>query len=122
MWKKTVVLKLVLLLAPAVTLALEVGGRLDGLLNWSGEVHLTDAVTIAPDALLTIAGVGHGLGGIAGLDAKETEAEVPDALEATRRLTFAWLSRSFGIDREAWRNARKALSGAASDLAALAEK
>ena len=50
-----------------------------------------DAFTDAPgaNALLMIAGVGHGLGGIAGLDAKETEAEAPDAHEATRRLTFA---------------------------------
>jgi predicted dienelactone hydrolase len=84
----------------------------------------SDAFTDAPgaDALLTIAGVGHGLGGIAGLDAKETEAEVPDALEATRRLTFAWLSRCFGIDTETWDNGRMALSGAASELAVLAEK
>lgn len=83
-----------------------------------------DAFTDAPgaDALLTIAGVGHGLGGVAGLDAKETEAEVPDALEATRRLTFAWLSRSFGIDTETWNMGRMALSGDASCLAVLAEK
>lgn len=75
-----------------------------------------------PNALLTIAGVGHGLGGIAGLDAKETEAEVPDALEATRRLSFAWLSRNFGISAETWDEGRAALSGAAADLAVLAEK
>ncbi|MES2143778.1 MAG: dienelactone hydrolase, partial [Pseudomonadota bacterium] len=83
-----------------------------------------DAFTDAPgaNALLTIAGVGHGLGGIAGLDAKETEAEVPDALEATRRLSFAWLSRSLGIGTEIWHQGRMALSGAASDLALLAER
>jgi predicted dienelactone hydrolase len=83
-----------------------------------------DAFTDAPgaDALLTIAGVGHGLGGIAGLDAKETEAESPDALEATRRLTLAWLSRRFGIDADTWEKGRMALSGAASDLATMAEK
>lgn len=83
-----------------------------------------DAFTDAPgaDALLTIAGVGHGLGGIAGLDAKETEAEVPDALEATRSLTFAWLSRSLGIEADTWDKGRTALSGAAAELATLAEK
>ncbi|PWK59670.1 alpha/beta hydrolase family protein [Roseicyclus mahoneyensis] len=83
-----------------------------------------DAFTDAPgaNALLTIAGVGHGLGGVAGLDAKETEAESPDALEATRRLTLAWLSRRFGIDADTWEKGRMALSGAASDLATMAEK
>jgi predicted dienelactone hydrolase len=83
-----------------------------------------DAFADAPgaDALLTIAGVGHGLGGIAGLDAKETEAEIPDALETTRRLTLAWLSRQFGIDAETWEKGRTALRGTASDLATLAEK
>ncbi|MGK8235038.1 hypothetical protein ACLGGT_12805 [Roseovarius sp. MS2] len=50
-----------------------------------------NAFTDAPgaNALLMIAGAGHGLGGIAGLDAKETEAEAPDAHDATRRLTYA---------------------------------
>jgi predicted dienelactone hydrolase len=83
-----------------------------------------DAFTDAPGAavLLTIRGVGHGLGGIAGLDAKETEAEVLDALEATRRLTLAWLCRTFGMDTEMWDAGRAALEGAAADLAVLAEK
>ncbi len=83
-----------------------------------------DAFNDAPgaDALLTISGVGHGLGGIAGLDAKETEAELPDALEATRRLTFAWLSRSLGIEAETWDKGRSALRDAAAELATLAEK
>lgn len=83
-----------------------------------------DAFHDAPgaNALLTIAGVGHGLGGIAGLDAKETDAEVPDALEATLRLSLAWLSRSFGISAETWDTGRTALSGVAADLAVLAEK
>lgn len=84
----------------------------------------SDACTDAPGAnsLLTIAKVGHGLGGIAGLDAKETEAELPDALEATRRLTFAWLARSFGIDSTMWDRGRAALEGAAADLATIAER
>lgn len=83
-----------------------------------------DAFTDAPgaSALLTIAGVGHGLGGIAGLDAKETEAEVPDALEATRRMTLAWLSRQFGIDPGLWDRGRTALAHSAADLAILVEK
>lgn len=83
-----------------------------------------DAFTDAPgaDALLTIAGVGHGLGGIAGWDARETEAEDPDALEATRRLTLAWLAKGLGMDAETWRKARMALRGPAAELATLAER
>ncbi|MEO3388204.1 dienelactone hydrolase [Mesorhizobium sp. CAU 1741] len=78
-----------------------------------------DAYHDAPgaEALLTIAGVGHGLGGIAGLDARETETEDPDALEATRRLTLAWLRTTFGVGPDDWARSRAALHGAASTLA-----
>ncbi|TVU89120.1 alpha/beta hydrolase family protein [Vreelandella titanicae] len=61
------------------------------------------------DALLTISGVGHGLGGIAGLDAKETEIEDPEALEATRRLVLAWLRRIFSIEQDTWTQSQVAL-------------
>lgn len=83
-----------------------------------------DAFADAPGAntLLTIAGVGHGLGGIAGLDAKETEAEVPDALEVTRRMTLAWFARHFDIAPGLWDRARTALRNPAADLAILIEK
>jgi predicted dienelactone hydrolase len=69
------------------------------------------------DALLTINGVGHGLGGIAGLDARETETEDPEALEATRRLTLAWLRSALSIDADAWTESRDALRNGASPLA-----
>ncbi|ETX26954.1 alpha/beta hydrolase family protein [Roseivivax isoporae] len=83
-----------------------------------------DAFHDAPgaDALLTIQGVGHGLGGIAGLDARETEIEAPDALEATRRLTLAWLRSHFAIEPEAWMKAQAALRHDASALAAIVAK
>lgn len=73
-------------------------------------------------ALLTLYGVGHGLGGIAGLDAKETEVEAPDALEATKRMTLAWLSTTLGHDTSAWSSARAAITGSASSLGNLIEK
>ncbi|WP_372426128.1 alpha/beta hydrolase family protein [Salinarimonas chemoclinalis] len=78
-----------------------------------------DAYHDAPgaDSLLTIAGVGHSLGGIPGLDARETEVEDPEALEATRRLTLAWLRSRFAIDGDAWTRSRAALVGSASSLA-----
>jgi predicted dienelactone hydrolase len=73
-------------------------------------------------SLLTLHGVGHGLGGIAGLDAKETEAEAPDALEATKRMTLAWLRTALGYDSDAWSLACTALKGAASSLGTVVEK
>jgi predicted dienelactone hydrolase len=69
------------------------------------------------DALLTINGVGHGLGGIAGWDARETETEDPDALEATRRLTLAWLRSTFGIEPAAWTLSQSALKESAAAIA-----
>lgn len=67
-------------------------------------------------ALLMLHGVGHGLGGIAGLDAKETETEAPDVLEATKRLTLAWLRTALEVDPYAWAKACAALAGASSAL------
>ncbi|MDR7126441.1 dienelactone hydrolase [Pseudotabrizicola sp. 4114] len=87
-----------------------------------------DAFHDAPgaDALLTIKGVGHGLGGISGLDAKETEVEDPDALEATRRLTLAWLNKTFGLRTEDWPLSQVALvespAAIATAIATVVEK
>lgn len=69
------------------------------------------------DALLTINGVGHGLGGIAGLDARETNVENPEALEASRRLTLAWLRSQFAIEQEEWAQSQAALRESASAFA-----
>ncbi len=69
------------------------------------------------EALIYLEGVGHGLGGIAGLDAKETETEAPDSLEATRRLSLAWLRTALGADVDAWVNATASLEGPAGALA-----
>jgi hypothetical protein len=71
------------------------------------------------DALLTISGVGHGLGGIAGLDANETETEDPEALEATRRLTLAWLRSASSLDGDAWMESQRALQEGAAALATI---
>ena len=74
------------------------------------------------EALLTINGVGHGLGGIAGWDARETEAEDPDALEATRRLTLAWLRSTFAIEPAAWTESKLALEESAVSIAEIGMK
>ena len=68
-------------------------------------------------ALVTVHGVGHGLGGIAGLDAKETEIEAPDSLEAMRRLSLAWLRTALDLDMGAWPAVIASLDGSASALA-----
>lgn len=83
-----------------------------------------DAFHDAPGAkaMLMMHGVGHGLGGIAALDAKETETEEPDVLEATRRLTLAWLQTALGADEGAWARARLAIEGEAAPLATVTEK
>lgn len=83
-----------------------------------------DAFQDAPgaDTLLTLHGVGHGLGGIAGLDAKETEIEAPDVLEATKRLTLAWLRTVLKVDEHAWNAACEALEGVAAPIATSARK
>lgn len=74
-----------------------------------------DATGVDRD-LLTLHGVGHGLGGIAGLDAKETETEAPDVLEALKRLTLAWLQTVLDVDPDAWARGRAALERSASSL------
>lgn len=83
-----------------------------------------DAFHDAPGAkaMLTMHGVGHSLGGIAALDAKETETESPDVLEATRRLTLAWLQTALKADDGAWERAASALLQDAATLATVSEK
>ena len=83
-----------------------------------------DAFHDAPGAaaLVTIQGVGHGLGGIAGLDAQETETENPDALEATRRLTLAWLKSTFGIAPNDWTRCLTTPEGSLAPLAKVIAK
>ncbi|SFD51348.1 alpha/beta hydrolase family protein [Roseivivax sediminis] len=83
-----------------------------------------DAFRDAPgaDSLLTIEGVGHGLGGIAAFDARETDVEEPEALEATRRLTLAWLRSRLSIEPDAWTKSQAALREDASALATISAR
>lgn len=83
-----------------------------------------DAFQDAPgaDALLTINGVGHGLGGVAGLDARETEVEDPEALETTRRLTLAWLRSMFSIEQDAWAQSQATLQTSTASIAKITVK
>ena len=67
-----------------------------------------------PKCLLTLLGGKHGLGGIAGYDAKETDDEDPDRLAVLQRLTWAYLRSALYADDPAWSEACKALEGHAS--------
>jgi predicted dienelactone hydrolase len=68
------------------------------------------------DHLLTIAGAKHGLGGIAGYDAKETDDEDPDRLETTRRMIWSYLRSALVEGDPAWSDACRALAGPAAAL------
>ncbi|TBW37665.1 chlorophyllase [Siculibacillus lacustris] len=68
------------------------------------------------DALLTLIGGKHGLGGIAGFDAKETDDEDPDRLAVTQRMTWAYLRSALYADDPTWSRACRALAENAGSL------
>lgn len=84
-----------------------------------------DAYRYAPgiQQLLTLHGAQHGLGGIAGYDAKETgNDEKPDTLAATQRLTWAFLRSALYPEETWWTEAQSALTGSASELGKIETK
>jgi predicted dienelactone hydrolase len=68
------------------------------------------------DCLLTLLGARHGLGGIAGYDAKETDDEDPDRLAVTQRMTWAYLRSALYEGDPAWAEACRALTDHAGSL------
>lgn len=83
-----------------------------------------DPFTHGPGAtdLLMLAGGKHGLGGIAGHDAKETDDENPDRLAATQRMTWAWLRSALDPENPAWSIARTAFGENAASLGRVESK
>lgn len=69
------------------------------------------------ETMLTIKGGMHGLGGIAGYDAKETGDEDPDRLATVERMTAAYLRSALYDGDASWSNACQMLVEAAADLA-----
>jgi len=61
------------------------------------------------EALMTVLGAKHGLGGVSGYDAKETDDADPDRLEIVLRMTWAYLRSALDGDSRAWTAAREAL-------------
>ncbi|MBX2832677.1 MAG: chlorophyllase [Rhodospirillales bacterium] len=61
------------------------------------------------DALLTLIGGKHGLGGIAGYDAKETDDEDPERLAIVQRMSLAYVRSALYDDDPSWGAACAAL-------------
>ncbi|MCO1333791.1 alpha/beta fold hydrolase [Microbulbifer sp. OS29] len=74
------------------------------------------------DSLLTLFGAKHGLGGIAGYDAKETDDEDPDRLVVTQRMTWAYLNSALNEGNSAWSKACEALTEHAGHLGCVEQK
>lgn len=66
------------------------------------------------DALLVLTGGKHGLGGIAGHDAKETDDESPERLAVTQRMTWAYIRSALYDGDDSWTVACRALKAHAS--------
>lgn len=72
---------------------------------------------------LTLKGAQHSLGGISGLDAKETgDDEKPDTLATVQRMTAAYLRSALYPGDELWNDALLALREKASALASVKSK
>ena len=84
----------------------------------------TDPFRFGPgaDYLLTLFGAKHGLGGIAGYDARETDDEDPDRLAITQHLSWAYLQSALNKDGSVWRAACDALEVHAGSLGAVISK
>lgn len=87
--------------------------------DWRSDAyHLSPA----PKCLLTVSDAEHGLGGIAGYDAKETTDEDPNRVAAVQRLTWAYLWSAFHPQDDAWTRACAALRGNAARLGRVESK
>jgi len=88
-------------------------------LTTRGAAWHTDPFHCSPggDYLLTLKGGKHGLGGIAGYDAKEADDEDPDRLAVTQRMTAAYLRSAFDENDTAWTKACDALATHGAEMA-----
>ncbi|WP_434053810.1 MAG: hypothetical protein RDA78_02560 [Roseibium sp.] len=66
------------------------------------------------EAILTLIGGKHGLGGVSGYDAKETSDEDPDRLAVVQRMTWSYLRSAFDENDQTWLDACRALESRAS--------
>ncbi|RAL12607.1 alpha/beta hydrolase family protein [Aspergillus homomorphus CBS 101889] len=86
--------------------------------DWHADAYVHSP---GPKTLLTIVGGTHGLGGVAGYDAKETTDESPELVAVVQRVTWAYLwSRLYGED-SVWEEASTVVDGL-GELARLESK
>lgn len=73
-------------------------------LSTRGPDWFTDAFHLSPgaDALLTLAGGEHSLGGVVGHEVAETTDASPARVALVQRVTTAWLRTRLDVDLEAW--------------------
>jgi predicted dienelactone hydrolase len=78
-----------------------------------------DAYHAAPgaDSLLTLFGGKHGLGGVAGYDARETDDEDPERLAVTLRMSWAYLRSALYDNDPSWDRAQAGLALHGANLA-----
>lgn len=91
--------------AHLTTPTLVVAGDADrSALSTRGPDWFTDAYHLSPgaDALLTLTGGEHSLGGIVGHEVAETTDASPERVRLVQRVTTAWLRTRLGVDPEAW--------------------
>ncbi len=81
-------------------------------LTLRGAAWHVDPFTHGPGArdLLTLVGGKHGLGGIGGYDAKETDDESAERLAVTQRMTWAYLRSALYEGDDSWEKACTALA------------
>ncbi|KAF3928911.1 hypothetical protein AA313_de0202651 [Arthrobotrys entomopaga] len=72
-----------------------------------------DAYHLAPGSkdLLVLKGGKHGLGGISGFDARETQDESPELLGLVQRMTWAYLKSQLYEGDKTWEEACEAFAG-----------
>ncbi|WP_082458646.1 alpha/beta fold hydrolase [Pedobacter sp. Leaf216] len=78
----------------------------------------TDAYYLSPgaNALLTLFGAEHGLGGISGYEAAETTDENPDRVETVAYLSWAYLTSALYPENNSWSEASKWLIESANAI------
>jgi pimeloyl-ACP methyl ester carboxylesterase len=74
--------------------------------DWHADPYM---LAPSPKDLLTLRGAKHGLGGISGWDAGETQDESPERLAIVQRMTWAYLKSQLYVGDTAWAEACRAL-------------
>lgn len=91
--------------AHLTTPTLVVAGDADrSALSTRGPDWFTDAYHLGPgaEALLTLTGGEHSLGGVVGHEVAETTDPSPERVGLVQRVTTAWLRTRLGVDPAAW--------------------